>query len=156
MADENVFFEDWQQCLREHYLHVVRNDDQVTEPSLREVLLQNAFTVAQLSHLYDLALLQRQYGADYDPDPEAYKWVTEEHSPTLPIPSEDGVVLMQAEVEPEPEALQAEILPEPEPVIEADTIVAELDSVPEEEKAPPEQPPQRDPEPPPQQQMSMF
>ncbi|MCD4687027.1 MAG: hypothetical protein K8S97_13950 [Anaerolineae bacterium] len=45
MSDQKgIFFDEWQACLRAHYVHVVRAEDTVTEPTLRHVLLQTGLT----------------------------------------------------------------------------------------------------------------
>lgn len=44
----SIFFNDWQACLRAHYVHVIRTDDAVTEPTLRHVLLQTGLTDTDL------------------------------------------------------------------------------------------------------------
>ena len=51
MEKQSVFFDDWQACLRAHYIHVLRTNDQVTEPTLRRVLLQTGLTEDELHHL---------------------------------------------------------------------------------------------------------
>ena len=37
---DSIFVEEWRECLRSHYLHVVRTNDEVTEPTLRDVLIK--------------------------------------------------------------------------------------------------------------------
>ena len=54
-----VFFDEWQACLRSHYLYVLRTQDWVTERTLSRVLLNSGLTDN------DLARLQQQ--ADVDP-----------------------------------------------------------------------------------------
>lgn len=54
MTAQNIFSDDWQACLRAHYIHTLRARDANNEQSLREVLLQVGFSDA------DLALLQGQ------------------------------------------------------------------------------------------------
>lgn len=41
---KGIFFDEWQACLRAHYVHVVRAEDSITEPTLRHVLLQTGLT----------------------------------------------------------------------------------------------------------------
>ncbi|NJL93643.1 MAG: hypothetical protein HC915_07885 [Anaerolineae bacterium] len=48
---DNIFYDHWRECLREHYLHVLRSGDWITEPSLREVLKSTGFTEAELEAL---------------------------------------------------------------------------------------------------------
>jgi hypothetical protein len=54
MTAQNIFSDDWQACLRAHYIHTLRERDANNEQSLREVLLQVGFSEG------DLALLQGQ------------------------------------------------------------------------------------------------
>jgi hypothetical protein len=48
---DNPFYDEWRECLREHYLYVIRNDDMVTEPTLRTVLMSMGFTEEELDIL---------------------------------------------------------------------------------------------------------
>jgi hypothetical protein len=50
------FYEEWRACLRSHYQYVIQNNDLVTEPTLRGVMIETGFTEADLSQLrYELA-----------------------------------------------------------------------------------------------------
>ncbi len=51
----NVFFDHWQDCLRAHFVYVLRIGDHITEPTLREVLLQTGLTEDDFAVLYDEA-----------------------------------------------------------------------------------------------------
>lgn len=55
-----VFFDEWQACLRAHYLYVLQTEDWVTELTLRRVLLNAGFSEE------DVALLHQQ-AAESDP-----------------------------------------------------------------------------------------
>lgn len=62
MSDQKgIFFDEWQACLRAHYIHVIRINDEITEPSLRGVLLQSGLSEDDLAALreeaYDLGPL---------------------------------------------------------------------------------------------------
>jgi hypothetical protein len=46
-----IFFDDWQACLRSHYIYVIRAGDGVTEPTLRHVLLHSGVDEAELQAL---------------------------------------------------------------------------------------------------------
>lgn len=50
-----IFFDDWQACLRAHYVYVLRAEDAITERTLRGVLLQSGVTEAELAALHDRA-----------------------------------------------------------------------------------------------------
>jgi hypothetical protein len=47
----SVFTDDWRQCLREQYKHVIRTNDEVTRPSLTRVLYSVGFTDDELRQL---------------------------------------------------------------------------------------------------------
>src|SRR6266852_7522058 len=44
MNEENLFEQDWRNCLRAHYVHVIRERDVVNEESLITVLRQTGFS----------------------------------------------------------------------------------------------------------------
>lgn len=48
----SIFNDEWRKCLREHYQDVIRRNDKVTLPSLRNVLLRVGFTTDELKDLY--------------------------------------------------------------------------------------------------------
>jgi hypothetical protein len=141
MSKRSIFFDAWQACLRAHYVHVIRTNDAVTEPTLRAVLLQSGLSEDDLHDLYREALALGPLDADAAilPEPDA---------PPLPdVPPEP---------EPEPDDLFADDLPDAAldelteveaeaPEVEEIEIDGEIDESP----APPD-------EPPPAQQLSMF
>jgi len=53
---DSIFFDEWQACLRAHYIHVIRTHDTVTEPTLRHVLLATGLSEAELAALRAEAL----------------------------------------------------------------------------------------------------
>lgn len=53
---DSIFFDEWQACLRAHYIHVIRTNDTVTEPTLRHVLLATGLSEAELAALRAEAL----------------------------------------------------------------------------------------------------
>ena len=69
MGQQSVFFEEWIRSLREQYKYVVRNQDQVTLPSLTRVLHQIGFTDDELAQLRIEATMRLDdVGADYVAD----------------------------------------------------------------------------------------
>lgn len=48
---ENVFADEWMECLEAHYMHVIRTKDKVTEPSLSIVMHSAGFSDKQLAEL---------------------------------------------------------------------------------------------------------
>ena len=52
MADErSIFHEDWRACLRAHYMHVIRINDAVTEPTLHSVLARVGFSDDEIKQM---------------------------------------------------------------------------------------------------------
>lgn len=64
---KSIFFEDWRTCLREHYLHVIRTGDNITEPTLRMVLQEVGFSMAEIDALREEGLRPRDDGLDESP-----------------------------------------------------------------------------------------
>ena len=64
--NRSVFYDDWRICLREHYLHVVRSGDEITEPTLRAVLLNTGFTEDDIEELYGEGLRLRDAEQELD------------------------------------------------------------------------------------------
>lgn len=60
MARRSVFYEEWRDCLRAHYLYVVRNNDRITEPTLRVVLQDAGITQSEIESWHQEALAQRE------------------------------------------------------------------------------------------------
>lgn len=56
MSTPSIFFDDWQACLRAHYIYVIRTGDTITEPSLRAVLLQSGVSEEEIAALQEEAL----------------------------------------------------------------------------------------------------
>ncbi len=74
MADnKDIFGEDWLECLRAHYMHVVRASDKVTLPSLTVVMEQAGFNQSELAELRVRATMHVDTtGADFVPDLDVY------------------------------------------------------------------------------------
>lgn len=51
----SIFFDEWQACLRAHYRFVIQDNDTVTEPTLRHVLLQTGLAEDELDALAEEA-----------------------------------------------------------------------------------------------------
>lgn len=84
---ENIFAEDWVACLEAHYMHVIRINDKVTEPSLSIVMHSAGFTDAQLAELRVRATMHvDQVGADFVPDLGVLD--THDHAHEAPTPAE--------------------------------------------------------------------
>jgi hypothetical protein len=69
MPGDNIFAEDWRDCLRSHYLHVVGEQDGRTERTLRGVMHNVGFSDDELNELRVLATIHvDDVGADFTPD----------------------------------------------------------------------------------------
>jgi hypothetical protein len=66
-SDMGIFFDDWQACLRSHYIYVIRAGDAVTEPTLRHVLVHSGVDEAEL----DALRAQAEALGPLDPDAPA-------------------------------------------------------------------------------------
>lgn len=66
---EDIFADEWRACLQAHYMHVVRNNDRVTEPTLRIVMHDAGFSDAELAELRVRATMHvDDVGADFVPN----------------------------------------------------------------------------------------
>jgi len=66
---ENVFADEWMECLEAHYMHVIRTKDKVTEPSLSIVMHSAGFSDKQLAELRVRATMHiDDVGEDFVPD----------------------------------------------------------------------------------------
>ncbi len=66
MSEQSIFFDEWQACLRAHYVYVIRAGDRVTEPTLRGVLLQTGLSETELAALREGALALGPPDSDTD------------------------------------------------------------------------------------------
>jgi hypothetical protein len=64
-SSRSIFYDDWRNCLRTHYMHVIRSNDRVTEPTLRRVLLSVGFSEAEIQEMAVVASMR-----DTDTSPE--------------------------------------------------------------------------------------
>lgn len=67
MSRKSPFTDEWRKCLEEHYKHVIRTEDKVTQPSLEDVLHQVGFADDDLSDLRIKATMH------VDDMPDGYK-----------------------------------------------------------------------------------
>ncbi len=99
---ENIFADEWRECLRAHYKHVIRNNDHVTEPSLRVVMHQAGFDESELAELRVLATMHiDDSGSDFVPELDVLE--------TMPDAAEDIRVFTTAV--PPAAAEEADLLP---------------------------------------------
>ena len=64
MGRRSIFFEEWKSSLHAHYLHVVRINDQITEPTLRRVLIDAGVSDNEIERWYQEAILTRQSASE--------------------------------------------------------------------------------------------
>ncbi|MCB9452268.1 MAG: hypothetical protein H6672_12575 [Anaerolineaceae bacterium] len=122
MAEENIFADEWRDCLRAHYQHVIRTGDQVTEPSLRVVMHQAGFDDSELAELRVRATMHvDDTDADFVPDMDVLEAPSEAIEPpvfpaTMPpaLPEEADIPPLEDEV-----VLEEEFFTEPESVEDA-------------------------------------
>ena len=148
---ENIFADEWHQCLEAHYMHVVRNNDRVTQPSLTLVMHQAGFSDSELAELRVRATMHiDEVSEDFVPDLQALNPVSESvpvAAPTdVPSTSEEVVVIAvpensEAAVEAAPDDMPAE-----DELDERELDEEPLDEIPEQ--------PEDDPDAP--QQLSLF
>jgi hypothetical protein len=65
MSSKSIFYENWRDCLRAHYMHVIKQGDQVTEPTLHNVLLSVGFTETEIK---EMAITAKMRDTDATPD----------------------------------------------------------------------------------------
>ncbi len=147
---ENIFAQEWVECLEAHYMHVIRVNDKVTEPSLSIVMHSAGFTDAQLAELRVRATMHvDDVSADFVPDLDVLEAHDHQHTT-----AEAHVYNIPIDVAPLPTEVA--------PPVEAE-LVSQIDDLPEaelepeihEDEAPVEQElEQEDPDAP--QQLSLF
>lgn len=65
MPGPSPFADDWRDCLRAHYQHVIRTDDQVTESTLTGVLRDLNFSTTELAELRVLATMRDKGSGEF-------------------------------------------------------------------------------------------
>jgi len=81
MEQQNLFENDWIDCLRAHYAHVIRERDENNEKSLVSVLLETGFEEDDIKAMREEVMASSDYQdelADSDAvirDESAYDWV---------------------------------------------------------------------------------
>ncbi len=153
---ENVFANEWIECLEAHYMHVIRNKDKVTEPSLSIVMHSAGFSDAQLAELRVRATMHvNDSGADFVPDLDVLEAEHEHDEPPADEPKVFNIPIDVAPAQPEaaaPEPVESEPASEIADVSDAEVKAAQ--SEPEEEALPEQEPEEPDPDAP--QQLSLF
>jgi hypothetical protein len=152
--ERSVFFDEWQACLRSHYVHVIRSQDEVTEPTLRHVLLQTGLTQAELEALWEDAnyiapSMVEESAADINPEEAVVEAAAEPVEEPLPA---EVIEVVAAEAE----KSTAELIVETGAVGDGVMIVPEVEApVSDAAEAVEDMPPEETP-PPDVRQLSMF
>ncbi|MBE2267438.1 MAG: hypothetical protein IAE80_04350 [Anaerolinea sp.] len=132
MPGKSPFSDDWRDCLKAHYTHVIRENDTRTEKTLRTVLYECGFSADDLKAWYVLATMHvDDVSPDFVPDAEIVQAAAQQPEAKSP-PVAVAVSVAVAEVP---------------PVVDAsfEPLVKEADDVPTPEDAPPEDDPPPDP-----------
>lgn len=58
---DNIFAEEWRDCLREHFKETVRNNDTITLRTLTGVMLEVGFGEKEIEELKILAKVNQQW-----------------------------------------------------------------------------------------------
>ncbi len=100
---ENIFADEWMECLEAHYMHVIRIKDKVTEPSLSIVMHSAGFSDAQLAELRVRATMHvDDVGTDFVPDLDVLDAHDHHHQETAPEAVETHVYNIPIDIAPTP------------------------------------------------------
>ena len=100
---ENVFANEWVECLEAHFMHVIRTKDKVTEPSLSIVMHSAGFTDKQLAELRVRATMHvDDVSADFVPDLEVLDAQDHEHHEAAPEVVEAHIYNIPIDIAPVP------------------------------------------------------
>ncbi len=122
---ENIFADEWVECLEAHYMHVIRIKDKVTEPSLSIVMHSAGFTDAQLAELRVRATMHiDDVGADFVPDLDVLDGHDHDHQAVAPEVVEPQIFNIPIDIAPVSveitESVGAELPIESLPEVEAE------------------------------------
>jgi hypothetical protein len=85
----SIFADEWRECLRAHYTYVIRNQDRITERTLRGVMIHEAgFTDAELKELAVRATMRVEDAPDLVPDLNLLQEDSAPHSVAVAMPQE--------------------------------------------------------------------
>ncbi len=123
MPGSSPFAEDWRDCLRAQYQHVLRNQDSVTERTLVGVLQEVGFGDGELAEIKVLATLRAdELPPGFMPDLDALKAEAVEQLqqqaaglPAEPVPEPAIFALASPADSPEPEPAAEEAPDDEEP-----------------------------------------
>ncbi len=86
MSQTSIFADEWRDCLREHYMYVIREHDEVTRPTLTKVMIEAGFTDSELAELRVRATMRAdEMPENFVPDLDVLE--TKIHPvPEIPVP----------------------------------------------------------------------
>jgi hypothetical protein len=128
---ENIFADEWVECLEAHYMHVIRTKDKVTEPSLSIVMHSAGFTDKQLAELRVRATMHvDDVGEDFVPDLDVLGMHNHDHQEAVPEANEAKVYNIPIDLAPAPvddvQAVEVELSSESDHFPEVDPEPEEL------------------------------
>ena len=143
MEQQNLFAEDWINCLRAHYAHVIREQDTNNEQSLVSVLLETGFSEEDITTMHTEVVASLGW-QDEPAEPE--RTIAEEAPYDWVIPTEPEIVTVEETayewvVQPETQIAEAAIEPNIEAsaeIPESISDVAEVETESDEDEEPPE------------------
>ncbi len=91
MNAQNIFEDDWRDCLRAHFAHVIKERDTNNETSLITVLAQTGFTETDIDAMRDEVLAELGWTADGQPVDSVESVETAESmgAPSIEAPAPD-------------------------------------------------------------------
>jgi hypothetical protein len=139
MPGQDIFADDWRECLRAHYKYIIGSNDKVTEKSLNEVMAKAGFTEAELYEMrLEVTMHVDNSGADYVPDAAVVEYFASAEVPAdaeaLPVSVAEAVVDATAE-------FVAVESPPVDEVAELEMDESEISEDEADEPPPPEEPP---------------
>ena len=124
--NQSPFADDWRASLREHYMDVIRRNDQITLRTLTGVMIETGFSEAELGELRVRATLRAdQMPDDFVPDMDILE-------PTIYAAVAPEAALPQ-------ELIETELPPDEIEVLELKEIAETDEEIPEEEDDEPKQ-----------------
>jgi hypothetical protein len=91
MSKESIFRDEWRECLRAHYMDVVRRDDQRTLKSLVRVMHDTGFTDDELAELrVRVTLRVEDVPEDFVPDMRIFQMDADVAASPVIAPQPDG------------------------------------------------------------------
>jgi hypothetical protein len=126
MEQQNLFAEDWINCLRAHYVHVIRERDENNEQSLVSVLLETGFSEDDINAMRTEVMTS--FGWEDEPaEPEmliaeeaSYEWVLQPEPSRSEVAIESVVEAFTETSEMLMNAIELEVEAEMDPVANSD------------------------------------